>query len=440
MRATHGRPLLLPALCLFALHAARAESADKMYWTDMGTAAIRRANLDGSGAADLIASGLSSPAGIALDVSAGKMVWSDTGTDKIQRADLDGSDVEDLVTSGLDTAYGLALNVSGGKMVWCDWGAGKIQRANLDGTLPEELITGLEGAGLDGIDLDLAAGKMYWAEVMTRKIRRADLDGSDVEDLVTLGAGSSPAWVALDAGAAKMYWTDYTGGKIQRAGLDGSGAEELIATGLVNPAAIALDTGAGKMYWTDQGTAKIQRANLDGSGAEDLITLASGLPGVIAICKDPAWVELVSLSAVVLPMQVLISWETASELDSAGFHVWRCHGDPCGAGDWVRVTVSLIPARGSLVEGAAYTFPDAYAPEPREGLLYRLEEVDTAGGSTSYGPVEAVAGPQAWTVPPAATAPRGPAADRVSGPARMLLLLLPALFLRVWRRARPGRS
>ena len=45
------------------------EAQQKMYWTDFGTGKIQRADLDGSNIEDLITTGLSSPLGIALDVS-----------------------------------------------------------------------------------------------------------------------------------------------------------------------------------------------------------------------------------------------------------------------------------------------------------------------------------------------------------------------------------
>ena len=64
---------------------------------------------------DLV-TGLSSPSGIALDVAAGKMYWTDLNTGKIQRANMSGgSGVEDLVT-GLGGPYGIALDVAAGKM------------------------------------------------------------------------------------------------------------------------------------------------------------------------------------------------------------------------------------------------------------------------------------------------------------------------------------
>ena len=82
-----------------------------MYWTDVGTDKIQRANLDGSGVEDLVTSGLDRPAGLALDVAGGKMYWTDIDANKVQRANLNGSGVEDLVTSanGLVDPSGLAI-------------------------------------------------------------------------------------------------------------------------------------------------------------------------------------------------------------------------------------------------------------------------------------------------------------------------------------------
>ena len=49
-------------------------------------------------------------------MAGGKMYWTDEETGKIQRANLDGSGVEDLVASGLSNPFGIALDVAGGRM------------------------------------------------------------------------------------------------------------------------------------------------------------------------------------------------------------------------------------------------------------------------------------------------------------------------------------
>lgn len=83
-----------------------------MYWTDITTRKIQRANLDGSGVQDLV-TGLSEPLGIKLDVTSGKMYWADAGTQKIQQANLDGSSIQDLVT-GLGFPVDIALDLGVG--------------------------------------------------------------------------------------------------------------------------------------------------------------------------------------------------------------------------------------------------------------------------------------------------------------------------------------
>ena len=98
------------------------------------------------------------PYGIALDSSSGKIYWADVKTGNIQRANLDGSEVEHLIL-GLDRPFGVALDVDAGKMYWTTGGiaievgkvgewwfevlegpTGGIQRANLDGSRVEDLV------------------------------------------------------------------------------------------------------------------------------------------------------------------------------------------------------------------------------------------------------------------------------------------------------------
>jgi hypothetical protein len=94
---------------------------------------------------------------------------------------------------------------------------------------------------------------------------------------------------------------------------------------------------------------------------------------------EPLAVELVSLEAIRLGRAVAVRWETATEIDHAGFHVYRS-----GPGVWARLTPRLLPARGSALAGASYSFLDVEAPG-RAG--YWLADVDTRGVVTMHGPV-----------------------------------------------------
>ena len=92
--------------------------------------------------------------GIALDVAGNKMYWTNwTGTPRIQRANLDGSGVEDLVATG-PHPLGIALDVAGGKIYWGDNVAQTIQRANLDGIGGGKCRHRTRCCGMDRIGLD----------------------------------------------------------------------------------------------------------------------------------------------------------------------------------------------------------------------------------------------------------------------------------------------
>jgi len=77
---------------------------------------------------------------------------------------------------------------------------------------------------------------------------------------------------------------------------------------------------------------------------------------------------------------VALSWETASEVGTAGFNVYRAvfPGE-----DFVQVNPTLIPARGDEVLGAAYRFEDDAVAAGRR-YVYRIEEVEWDGGLNVY--------------------------------------------------------
>ncbi len=256
----------------------------KMHWTDLLTDTIRRANLDGTGV-EVLVSGLDDPYSLALDLdqssdnlanfAGGKIYWTDLGTGKIQRANLDGSGAQDLIRD-VHVSYGLELDLSVGKMYWVSWNqaGGKIRRANLDGSGVENIITGLRAP----YGLVLAASKIYWTDYWAGKIQRANRDGTGVEDLVT--GLDTPAGLALvyltTTNVEKMYWTEYSTGKIQRANRDGTRVEDVIM-GLGSPLALEFDGVEEEIYWTDLTSRKIQKRFYSGGTIRDVVTGSSPL-------------------------------------------------------------------------------------------------------------------------------------------------------------------
>lgn len=80
------------------------------------------------------------------------------------------------------------------------------------------------------------------------------------------------------------------------------------------------------------------------------------------------------------PSHVKITWETASEVDAAGFYLYRASSPDAG---FERITSTLIPAKGDPFTGASYEYKDENV---RWGHLYyyQLEEVTLSGGTNRY--------------------------------------------------------
>jgi hypothetical protein len=105
---------------------------------------------------------------------------------------------------------------------------------------------------------------------------------------------------------------------------------------------------------------------------------------------SPTTVTLASFTATAVDDGVLLEWQTASEVDLLGFHLYRAE---TADGPQTRLNADLIPgqAPGSPV-GGIYEFVDE-AVAPGVTYYYWLEGVDIHGRATRHGPVSAQASP-----------------------------------------------
>jgi len=98
--------------------------------------------------------------------------------------------------------------------------------------------------------------------------------------------------------------------------------------------------------------------------------------------EKPTAITLVSFSAQAGADGVTLAWETGTEIDNAGFNLYRATS---ADGSYTKVNDALIAAQGDPVSGASYSFADA----PGYGTFYyKLEDVDLYGVSTLHGPVK----------------------------------------------------
>lgn len=86
---------------------------------------------------------------------------------------------------------------------------------------------------------------------------------------------------------------------------------------------------------------------------------------------------------------ITVEWKTASELNTAGFNLYR--SDQLD-GPYFQVNQGLIPASPDPLVGGVYTYRDETVI-PGAKYYYRLEDIDFDGGSSRFGPIEIEAKP-----------------------------------------------
>ena len=99
----------------------------------------------------------------------------------------------------------------------------------------------------------------------------------------------------------------------------------------------------------------------------------------------PTAIELASFDAVLQGDDVLLFWETATELDNLGFNIYRADSPQ---GQRAQLNQRLIPSKlsGTAV-GASYSFVDETAAAGTT-YYYWLEDVDVHGLTGKHGPAE----------------------------------------------------
>jgi len=98
-------------------------------------------------------------------------------------------------------------------------------------------------------------------------------------------------------------------------------------------------------------------------------------------------VEITGISASASSREgVVLSWSTGSEVNCAGFHVWR--GESRNGG-YEKITTALIEGQGNSSSARHYTYADRNV-ETDVLYWYRIEEIGTDGSSRFFGPISAM--------------------------------------------------
>ena len=122
--------------------------------------------------------------------------------------------------------------------------------------------------------------------------------------------------------------------------------------------------------------------------------------------------------------QVLVEWETASEIHLVGFNLWRNTSE---TGDYARLNDSLIPSKAiGSVTGAYYSYTDKDVINGT-AYYYKLESVAADGVSEFHGPVSATAGVQPTSTPTPTQTATHTATPTTTPPATPYRLYLPII-------------
>jgi hypothetical protein len=96
-------------------------------------------------------------------------------------------------------------------------------------------------------------------------------------------------------------------------------------------------------------------------------------------------IELAYFTAIPGAKSVILTWGTEAETDNTGFNLYRAESEQ---GEYKQINTSLIPAKGSPVQGARYEFLDTMVKN-RKTYYYKLEDIDLSDTSTMHGPISA---------------------------------------------------
>jgi len=247
----------------------------RIYWGNVGTYTIGRANLNGQNVNQSFINGTRSTTPFGMAVDSRHIYWASNQNHTIGRADLDGQNVNQSFIANVPYAYWVAVDSR--YIYWTDAATNTIGRADLDGQNVNQNFIATAPVGALGLAVD--SSHIYWANGNPETIGRADLDGQNVNQNFIV-PGQSVGLYGLAVDSSHIYWADINN-RIGRAELDGQNVNVSFITGCQQPRAVAVDRS--HIYWTSD--SRLGQADLDGQNVNQ--NLITGGSGPFGIAVDP---------------------------------------------------------------------------------------------------------------------------------------------------------
>lgn len=139
---------------------------------------------------------------------------------------------------------------------------------------------------------------------------------------------------------------------------------------------------SGSKLWDDAGivACNIGTANqvLTKDQSDNLVSTCQGGYGIIAtrvMSNGALPVELTSFDASIIDNEVLLTWQTATEVNNYGFQVQR-QKKKVQSEEWE--TIGFVDGSGTTNSPKSYSYTDSDLPDAKE-LSYRLKQIDNDG-------------------------------------------------------------
>jgi len=404
------RWISMAMLMLLALATRPVQAQNYLYFSDAGANTISRLNLSSS-AVELVVSGCNVPRFITTDGTC--LYWANRGDGTIGKLTLstiggtpDTNQAFITLASGASKAL-TGIAVDGTYLYWTERDGqciGRVEKADGTTGFNETWINspGTYTADPTGIAVD--ATNVYWTSLTDQHVNWVPLASPGaVPSRVTASANSTLFGIGVNSTNSNVYWADSqialanSNGLIGRSPISTPADHTMYTLGGVGPNGYVSPCGlvvANYLYFLDWNLEGIYQANLDGTGSPSLLKTLAGTTNLwgLTFTGTPALVvSLSSFTATPAGNQVTLAWTTGSEMDNAGFHIWRSTSP---AGGFVKLTTALIPTKATFPSGASYTWIDSSATAGQT-WYYKLEDIDTRNVSTMHGPISASSGPSA---------------------------------------------
>jgi len=219
-----------------------------------------------------VGTGLSAPAGVAVD-AAGNVFVADAGNNEVEEIPF-GSSTPVVLASGYNSPFGIAVDKAGNVYV-ASQGYTQLRKIKAGGAGTVNMGSGFSDP--TGVAVD-AAGNVYVADGGNNAIKKIPA-GTNVP--VAIGSGfNDPTGVAVDA-AGNVYVADAGNNKVYEI-LVGGGAIVTLGTGFNTPFGVAVDA-SGNVFISAYGNNQVKEIPADG-GAQ--IIIGSGFNVLFGIATD----------------------------------------------------------------------------------------------------------------------------------------------------------